>query len=239
MSKNDIDLLNICLEDNLFCALHNALCGFEKMWHTPSPVNVWMTALGIKHKLSESKRPELLLGYLFSNMTKREDLIVGAVLIYIISAEDWNSNSSPLKDELLKRLMAHGQDLNIVFSEFRKSEEWNEQQGYFVTQTDYSDTVNTQMKVLPEGNNGVRDLVSEAISSGDNELCKTLYILLTRIDYQKGHIYEGEVKRLNNHIAEINKDSHKPLNIYNNYLANSCNFGPGSTQNGDTLYKKQ
>lgn len=233
MSKNDIDLLNICLEDNLFCALHNALCGFEKMWHTPSPVNVWMTALGIKHKLSESKRPELLLGYLFSNMTKREDLIVGAVLIYIISAEDWNSNSSPLKDELLKRLMAHGQDLNIVFSEFRKSEEWNEQQGYFVTQTNYSNTVNTQMKVLPEGNNGVRDLVSEAMDSSNIALCEMLYILLTRIDYQKGHIYEGEVKRLNNYIDEINKASHnKPLNIYNNYQ-DKCIFNAGSTQNGD------
>lgn len=231
MSKNDIDLLNICLEDNLFCALHNALCGFEKMWHTPSPVNVWMTALGIKHKLSESKRPELLLGYLFSNMTKREDLIVGAVLIYIISAEDWNSNSSPLKDVLLKRLMAHGEDFHIVFSEFRKSEDWNEQQGYFVTQTNYSNTVNTQMKVSPEGNNGVRDLVSEAISSGDNELCKTLYNLLTRFDYQK-HIYEGEVERLKNHIDEINKASHMPLNIYNNYQ-DKCIFNAGSTQNGD------
>ena len=232
MSKNDIDLLNICLEDNLFCALHNALCGFEKLWHTPSPVNVWMTALGIKHKLSESKRPELLLGYLFSNMTKREDLIVGAVLIYIISAEDWNSNSSPLKDELLKRLMAHGQDLNIVFSEFRKSEDWNEQQGYFVTQTNYSGTVNTQMIVSPEGNNGVHDLVSEAVDSSNIALCEMLYFLLTRIDYQKGHIYEGEVKRLKNHIDEINNACHKPV-IYNNYHANSCNFGPGSTQNGD------
>lgn len=232
MSKNDIDLLNICLEDNLFCALHNALCGFEKMWHTPSPVNVWMTALGIKHKLSESKRPELLLGYLFSNMTKKEDLIVGAVLIYIISAEDWNSNSSPLKDELLKRLMAHGQDLNIVFSEFRKSEEWNEQQGYFVTQTNYSNTVNTQMKVLPEGNNGVHDLVSEAMDSSNIALCEMLYILLTRIDYQKGHIYEGEVERLKYHIDEINKASHIPAVIYNTYQ-DKCIFNAGSTQNGD------
>ena len=135
--------------------------------------------------------------------------------------------------------MAHGQDLNIVFSEFRKSEEWNEQQGYFVTQTNYSNTVNTQMKVSSEGNNGVHDLVSEAMDSSNIALCEMLYFLLTRIDYQKGHIYEGEVKRLNNHIDEINKASHKPLNIYNNYLANSCNFGPGSTQNGDTLYKKQ
>lgn len=232
MSKNDIDLLNICLEDNLFCALHNALCGFEKMWHTPSPVNVWMTALGIKHKLSESKRPELLLGYLFSNMTKREDLIVGAVLIYIISAEDWNSNSSPLKDVLLKRLMAHGEDFHIVFSEFRKSEDWNEQQGYFVTQTDYSNTVNTQMKVSPEGNNGVHDLVSEAVDSSNIALCEMLYFLLTRIDYQKRHIYEGEVERLKNHIDEINKASHMPLNIYNNYQ-DKCIFNAGSTQNGD------
>lgn len=232
MSKNDIDLLNICLEDNLFCALHNALCGFEKMWHTPYPVNVWMTALGIKHKLSESKRPELLLGYLFSNMTKKEDLIVGAVLIYIISAEDWNSNSSPLKDALLKRLMAHGQDLNIVFSEFRKSEDWNEQQGYFVTQTNYSNTVNTQMKVSSEGNNGVHDLVSEAVDSSNIALCEMLYFLLTRIDYQKRHIYEGEVERLKNHIDEINKASHMPLNIYNNYQ-DKCIFNAGSTQNGD------
>ena len=135
--------------------------------------------------------------------------------------------------------MAHGQDLNIVFSEFRKSEEWNEQQGYFVTQTNYSNTVNTQMKVSPEGNNGVRDLVSEAMDSSNIALCEMLYFLLTRIDYQKGHIYEGEVKRLNNYIDEINKASHKPAVINNTYLANSCNFEPGSTQNGDTLYKKQ
>ena len=128
--------------------------------------------------------------------------------------------------------MAHGQDLNIVFSEFRKSEEWNEQQGYFVTQTNYSNTVNTQMKVLPEGNNGVRDLVSEAMDSSNIALCEMLYILLTRIDYQKGHIYEGEVKRLNNYIDEINKASHKPLNIYNTYQ-DKCIFNAGSTQNGD------
>ena len=108
-----------------------------------------------------------------------------------------------------------------------------------MTQTDFSDTVNTQMKVSPVCNNGVLDIVSEAVDSSNIALCEMLYFLLTRIDYQKGHIYEGEVKRLNSHIDEINKDSHKPLNIYNKYLANSCNFGPGSTQNGDTLYKKQ
>ena len=237
MSKNDIDLLNICFEDNLFCALHNALRGFEEIWHTPSPVNVWTTALDIKHKLSESPRPELLLDYLFYNMTKKEDLIVGAVLIYIISAEDWNSNISLLKDKLFERLMAHEEDCDFVLSEFRKSEALNEQQGYYVTQTDYSNPFNAQMKVSSEGNIDVPDLVSEAISSGDKELCEKLYMLLTRIDYQKKHICEGEVDRLKNYIDEINKASHKPA-LYNIYLANSCVFNAGSTQNGDLKYKQ-
>ena len=40
MNKGDLDLLDLCMEDDLFCALYNALCYFGKEWHTAPAVEL-------------------------------------------------------------------------------------------------------------------------------------------------------------------------------------------------------
>lgn len=54
-------------------------------------------------------------------------------------------------------------------------------------------------------------------------------------DYEKGHIYEDEVRRFANQTDEMKKASHEPCKVVNIYQKGSCNFGPGSTQNGNVL----
>lgn len=236
--SNNIDLLNICLEDSLFAALYEALCNLENKWHTSSPVDMWIEALSARQKLSKSRRPDLLLRQLFVGLNHNEAVVVKAILMWILFNEDRNTGKSPLKDALARMLLEHHETWNIVYSEFRESENRNELMGYYITQTDYSqNTVPTkvQCQELSENCNLAHEMVSYALESHNHQLCYALYYILSHIDYQKGHIYEYEVRRLANQTDEMEKASHEPRKVENIFQKDSCNFGPGSTQNGNVL----
>ena len=81
----------------------------------------------------------------------------------------------------------------------------------------------------------MHDYVSSVLESHDLQMCQTVYLSLVNHDYQKGHIYEDEVRRLANQTDEMKKASHEPCKVVNIYQKGSCNFGPGSTQNGNVL----
>lgn len=101
---------------------------------------------------------------------------------------------------------------------------------------DYSNNaVPTEMhgRELSQDHKFAHDMVSCVLESHDLQMCQWLYIILTRIDYQKGHIYEDEVQRLADHIDWMQKAIYEPRKIENIYQKGSCNFGPGSTQNGN------
>lgn len=233
---NNIDLLNICLEDSLFAALYEALCNLENKWHTSSPVDMWIEALSARQKLSKSRRPDLLLRQLFVGSNPNEAVVVKAILMWILFNEDRSIEKSPLKDTLKSMLLEHHETWNVVYSEFRESESRNEQMGYEICQTDYSKNAiptNVQSQELSQNCNLVHEMVSCALESHDHNLCVALYHILTRIDYQKGHIYEDEVIRLANQIDEMEKASHEPRKVENIYQKGSCNFGFGSTQNAN------
>lgn len=234
--SNNIDLLNICLEDSLFAALYEALCNLENKWHTSSPVDMWIEALSARQNLSKSRRPDLLLRQLFVGSNPNEAVVVKAILMWILFNEDRSKVKSPLKDTLARMLSEHIETWNVVYSEFRESESRNEQMGYDITQTDYSQN-DVPTKVLcqesSQDSNLVHEMVSCALESHDHKLCDALYHILTRIDYQKGHIYEDEVRRLADQTDEMEKASHEPRKVENIYQKGSCNFGPGSTQNGN------
>ena len=234
--SNNIDLLTICLEDSLFAALYDALCNLETKWHTSSPVDMWIEALSARQKLSKSRRPDLLLRQLFVGSNPNEAVVVKAILMWILFNEDRSIEKSPLKDKLKSMLLEHHETWNVVYSEFRESESRNEQMGYEICQTDYSKNAiptNVQSQELSQNCNLVHEMVSCALESHDHNLCVALYHILTRIDYQKGHIYEDEVIRLANQIDEMEKASHEPRKVENIYQKGSCNFGFGSTQNGN------
>ena len=234
--SNNIDLLNICLEDSLFAALYDALCNLETKWHTSSPVDMWIEALSARQKLSKSRRPDLLLRQLFVGLNPNEAVVAKAILMWILFNEDRSTGKSPLKDALARMLLEHHETWNVVYSEFRKSESRNEQMGYEITQTDYSKNAvpaKVQCQELSQNCNLAHEMVSYALESHNHQMCYALYYILSRIDYQKGHIYEDEVQRLAKRTNEMEKANHEPRKVENIFQKDSCNFGPGSTQNGN------
>lgn len=101
---------------------------------------------------------------------------------------------------------------------------------------DYSNNaVPTEMhgRELSQDHKLAHDMVSCVLESYNLQMCQSFYHILTRIDYQKGHIYEDEVQRLADHIDWMQKAIYEPRKIENIYQKGSCNFGPGSTQNGN------
>ena len=236
--SNNIDLLNFCLEDSLFAALYEALCHLETKWHTSSPVDMWIKALSARQKISKSRRPDLLLRQLFVGSNPNEAVVVEAILMWILFNEDRNTGKSPLKDALARMLLEHHETWNVVYSEFRESESRNEQMGYDITQTDYSKNAvptKVQYQELSENCNLAHEMVSYALESHNHQMCYALYYILSHIDYQKGHIYEDEVRRLANQTDEMEKARHEPRKVENIFQKDSCNFGPGSSQNGNVL----
>lgn len=230
--------MNLCLEDSLFAALYEALCNLESNWQTPSPADMWIKALSVRYDLSKSNRPDLLLRQLFVGMEQHEAVIVKATLMWMLFNEDRCMEKSPLKDALAKMLKAHGEEWNTVYSEFQESESRNEQMGYNVCQTDYSNNaVPTEMhnRERSQDSSLAHELVSYAVETNNPQLCVALYYILSRIDYQKGHIYEDEVRRLAAKTDEMGKASHEPRKVENHYYKDSCRFGAGSSQNGNIL----
>ena len=236
--NNNIDLLNICLEDSLFAALYEALCNLENKWHTSSPVDMWIEALSARQNLSKSKRPDLLLRQLFVGSNPNDAVVVKALLMYILFNEDRSTENSPLKSVLARMLSEQSETWNVVYSEFRESENRNEQMGYDICQTDYSQNevpTKVQCQELSQNCNPAHEMVSCALESHNPQLCNALYCILSRVDYQKGHIYEDEVRRLAAQTDEMEKASHEPRRFENRFYKDSCNFGPGSSQNGNVL----
>lgn len=243
MNNSNLDLLNLCMEDDLFCALYDALCYFEKEWHTASPVDLWVDALQARRRLSTARRPDLLLGQMFVDSASEEALLVEALLMWMLFTEDWSTDVSPLKDSLSKLLMAHGDAWETVYDKFRESEAQNEQMGYGIAQCDYR-TKEVPMMVREEehtnNDNLAHELVTVALDTHSPDLCRALYYILSHIDYQKGHIYESEVRRLSGMTDGIEKTAHEPRKIekHNHFAKDSCRFEAGSTMNGNVVMEE-
>lgn len=236
--SNNIDLLNLCLEDSLFAALYEALCNLENKWHTSSPIDMWIEALSARQKLSKSRRPDLLLRQLFVGSNPYDAAVVKAILMWILFNEDRSTEKTPLKDELAKMLSKHCETWNVIYSEFRESESRNEQMGYDITQTDYSNNevpTKVQYQELSQNCNLAHEMVSYALESHNQQLCYSLYYILSHIDYLKGHIYEDEVRRLADQTDEMEKACHEPRKVENIFQKDSCKFGLGSSLNGNVL----
>lgn len=234
-----MDLLDLCLEDSLFAALYEGLCNLESKWQTSSPVDMWVRALSARHKLSQSKRPDLLLRQLFVNLKPNEAVVVEAILMCILINEDRSTARSPLKDALARMLLAHSDTWSIVYEEFRESENQNEQKEYKVCQVDYSNmTIPTKAcEQEPQQDKKLaHKFVSYALESSNPQLCRNIHYILWRIDYENGHIYEDELKRLAEQTDVMERANHKPSKIENNFHKDSCHFGTGSSMNGDVLH---
>lgn len=144
-----------------------------------------------------ARRPDLLIGQIFADVSAQEALLVEALLMWMLFTEDGGMAVSPLRESLARLLMAHGEAWHSVYDKFRESEGQNEQAGYTVAPCDY------RSKEIPapgrkegraDNESLAHELVTEALSTHSPEICHTLYYILARIDCQKGHIYQGGAK---------------------------------------------
>ena len=90
---------------------------------------------------------------------------------------------------------------------------------------DYSNNaVPTKMhgRGLSQDPNPIHELVSSVLESHDLQMCQSFHHFLTRYDYQKGHIYEDEVRRLQAKIDEMNKAIYAPRMIVKEQHNHNC-----------------
>ena len=83
MNKEEVTLLKVCLEDELFAALFKALIYFEKEWETGTPVEVWVSTLIARGELVDIPHPELFVERLFDDLPDDKALLCKAVLFWM------------------------------------------------------------------------------------------------------------------------------------------------------------
>lgn len=99
---------------------------------------------------------------------------------------------------------------------------------------DYSNNaVPTKMhgRVLSQDPNPMHDYVSSVLESHDLQMCQTVYLSLVNHDYQKGHIYEDEVRRLAAKIDEMHKAIYAPRMVVKKQHNHNCQQFMGEMKN--------
>lgn len=90
---------------------------------------------------------------------------------------------------------------------------------------DYSNNaVPTEMhgRELSQDHKLIHDMVSMVLESHDLQMCQWLYIILSRMDFKKNHIYEEEVRRLVDHTDQMHKASHEPRTVVKEQHNHNC-----------------
>lgn len=90
---------------------------------------------------------------------------------------------------------------------------------------DYSNNaVPTEMhsRELSQDHKLIHDMVSMVLESHDLQMCRWFYIILTRMDLKKSHIYEEEVRRLADHIDRMQKAIYEPRTVVQEQHNHNC-----------------
>lgn len=236
MNNPQAQLLNLCLADELFAALYEALCHLHHLWHTSSPVDLWITALTIRHDLSKSPRPELLLPSLLCHLATHDMPIIQALLLMMLLNEDQSTEPSPLKTTLANMLLAQGTKYHTISQAFWQSEDHNEKNGYQIQQTDYTThplpSTNTPS---PQALQVVQDIITTALQTYDTQICQAHYLVLSRINQQQAHIYDDALNQLATATDQLQHTLHQPPKVENTYhnTYEQVTLQQGSTLNGN------
>lgn len=227
-------LLILCLEDSLFAALYPALKHLAEEWQTASPVILWTHALEAKGQLASSHRPDLLLPHLFAQSPLPDGLISQSLILWMLFAEEPNLGSSPLKNSLCTELWKHKERWLTIYERFRESEAENETKGYQIEPHHFASPLpdivgeNTQRSA-----NDLRNFILEAIHSESIDDCRAIYMVLTRFDRTKGHIYDEEEKLLTEKMDEWTRRQYEAKRVENYFEKDSC------TVHGDLVGSKE
>ena len=215
MNNKDSLLFDLCLQDQLFCTMYNALNMMHNKYNSPSPTTVWMESLMTVHDILESPRPDMKAKMLLENA----DMTVVAVVLYILFVDNMDNAyvHKEVKDIICSKL-SQCEHWKEFYEEVRCSEEKEEQNGRYVTTTDYESRIIPKEEENQSGIDVVKEVVAKAIATNDYRFSRSLAHLLRRIDDQHSSAYHKEILRLELFVDEAAKrDS---LNIAGDYVVN-------------------
>lgn len=237
MINPDNQLLNLCFEDSLFAALYPALLHLHQKWESSAPVALWLKALDTKESLHGSRRPDLLLATLFVDMPLPDALLTQALLLWMLMVED-GDKPSPVKDNLCRRLAAHDEEWRTIYEWFSKSEADNESMGYQIEPHLIARQPTSGFAEQPHrSNSDLHDFIVTAISTASTEVCRNITLVLSRLNIDKGHVYEEEEKMLLDKMSEWNRMEHKRKPVINNFGKDSCHVQGDLVGNKDVQYE--
>lgn len=101
--------------------------------------------------------------------------------------------------------------------------------GFFVSEDIFP--TETYGRELSQDPNAIHNLVSMVLKMHNLQECENLLNLLTRYDYQKGHIYEDEVRRLQAKIDEMHKAIYAPRMVVKKQHNHNCQQFMGKMKN--------
>ncbi len=199
MSKEERMLMNLCLQDQLFCSMYGGLEYMHEKYALPSPYEIWLQSMFLTQEIHASPRPDLAA----EQILREANVCVLASLLYIEMTQDMEHAlaATELKDTLCRKLekCKHWPEL---YREIEKSEEKEENCGRYVTETDYLQKELPPYGMSNDGSIRVEEIVETAIKMGDPQFEHGVAYLLRRIGDQHGGSFREHILRLERHADE-------------------------------------
>ena len=215
MNKQDTFLFDLCLQDQLFCTMYNALNMMHKKYNSPSPTTVWMESSITVRAILESPRPDMKAMMLLEDA----DMSVVAVVLYMLFVDNMD-NAHVHKDvkDIICSKLNQSEHWKELYEQVRCSEEQEEQNGRYVTTTDFESRMIPREDEILSGIDVVKEVVAKAIATNDYRFGRSLAHLLRRIDDQHNGVYHNEILRLELFVDEAAKKD--LLHIEGDYVIN-------------------
>lgn len=208
MNKKESLLLDLCLQDQLFCTMYNALNMMHKKYNSPSPTMVWLKSLTAFHDIYESPRPDMKVDVALEGA----DESVIATVFYMVTVQEMDQKQVPteLKDALCSKLSTctHWREL---YERIRDSEKREEDKGRFVNSTDYT---TAEMPVFNDTSTkaiAIEELVNMTLSINDYSFCRAVAYLLRRLDDSRDGAFHSEIEKLERFADSFNVKTNAQL----------------------------
>ena len=193
MSKQESELLNLCMQDQLFCSMYGALCYMHQHHGLPVPTTVWVESLAAMHEICSAVRPDMMADI---RLADADTCMLGTIL-FMLTTQDMkhSAEQSDLKDVVCEKL--NGCELWPVFYEqMRLSEDKEERRGRYVGETDFSARMVPGIDASQTDAVLVTEFVNTTLAMNDGDYSRKMAYVLRRIDDQHGGIYHNEIMRL-------------------------------------------
>lgn len=232
-------LLPLCLADQLFCIVCNALAEVEAETAL-SPEEVWSEALNVAGRLGDSPRPDIalrqeyrFLAVRYASLSypdghreerKAEDAertrcAVCTVLLFMLASasKKWDDNPNKGLSQCLAGYLCDMPFYDRLCLLIRENEAEEERMGRFVSPKDYLKEAGRREKAFTGSGDLMRvgDLVDETLETFSIPVCENVLSVLCAYNDKHGHAIQPHVTRLREGLYGLRRQGAEPRKIEN------------------------